>query len=385
MSNFIYIIGNGFDLKCNLKSSFSDFVTPAKLDVWFSDVRKCPNFWCLLFCLKFRKRDPNDFGHHLFKQHKNNECLWMDIEGFIKEVCTQKVPKHYSGLTLLGSYIALFDRLYFDRFDGGLYATDMDIAKIKKYFTFINPNISDTSRIDMVEFLKDELMKFERDFCRHLETTIEETESYFTNAKNLFYQIGCHTANSYLIDFNYSHDRDEFSVLLPEARNFIHGSIKKGIIIGFDSSNIGNDFPIALSKARRKMFAQLDAPVLFDFDEKLTIVFFGHSLGEQDYSYFHALFDKYDLYNKNVHLVFLYEKYGKTDEENISISNEYCDKVYNLLNYYASRSGKEDEYKTIISRLHLENRLHIYSLDEYLKSRDTGLDRIAVAKIDQSK
>ncbi len=335
MAYSIIIIGNGFDLKCKLNSRFSDFITFQNMEVWISNPIACPNFWYLLFALKYRKYPDDFFRNRLFSGSNKSELLWMDIEGFIKDVFTKKVPTHYQRIATTNKYPELFALVYDNRFNPMYLKDDSDITTIKKFFAHYNFDRFDNKPIDIYEYLKTEFYEFEKDFSKYLKETIEQTPSYLSDAKELFRSIGTVYSNTYLIDFNYTHDDEKFSEFLPQKVNFIHGSISQGIIIGFDSSNVSDESPIFLSKSWRKMTSNLTAPPLFEFNEPLYIKFFGHSLGPQDYSYFHALFDKYDIYNNNVRLIFLYERYGKTEEENEQIAKKYYDSIYSLLNNYA--------------------------------------------------
>ena len=90
-----------------------------------------------------------------------------------------------------------------------------------------------------------------------------------------------------------------------------------------------------------------------------NIKIYGHSLGAQDYAYFHAIFDYYNLYDGDVVLTFCYTKYGKTEEENENIKTQLITKIHNLLSDYTINSGKESKVKTIISKLEIENRLKL--------------------------
>ena len=44
------------------------------------------------------------------------------------------------------------------------------------------------------------------------------------------------------------------------------------------------------------------------------IIVFGHSLGEQDYSYFQSIFDYVDLYHSKTKLTFIYSDYFIDDK-----------------------------------------------------------------------
>jgi hypothetical protein len=78
-----------------------------------------------------------------------------------------------------------------------------------------------------------------------------------------------------------------------------------------------------------------------------VIAFFGHSLNNQDSNYFFTEFDKYDIYNSNVRIVFYY------DDMYPIIEN-----AFNLLRRYEVNVNNHN----IIQRLQLENRLLMKSI-----------------------
>ncbi len=368
MTNSILIIGNGFDLACNLKSKFSNFLTDEKLEQLRANPYSCENFWYLLSALKFNKNADNE-ENHIFPILAKDDYLWMDIESLIKEVSTSKLPRYYAQFFKENNYLALFTSAFVNRNNNMFLAKDNEFSYLRMFFIKRFPNIFEQT-INIIDFLKLELEKFERTFAAYLIESIRTTDNYYEKAYELFGFLGCTGVNpDFLIDFNYTHDDEKFNELFGnDNRIFIHGSVKNKPIIGFDSSNISSDAPVLLSKAWQKMSSNISGVKLPQFDEEFEIKFFGHSLGEQDYSYFHALFDRYDIYNKKVSLCFIYSRYKDDEKENDEITKTYCNDVYKLLNDYALRSGKESNYRTLISRLQIENRLHIYELKEYVKS-----------------
>ena len=114
-----------------------------------------------------------------------------------------------------------------------------------------------------------------------------------------------------------------------------------------------------LTKGWQKLFSDSPESKLPQKEYISCIKFYGHSLGEQDYSYFHALFDYYDVYSRDVSLIFYYTEYKETPQENEILRANYISKVYALLDKYVEESEKENKRKTFVSRLQLENRLQI--------------------------
>ena len=153
----------------------------------------------------------------------------------------------------------------------------------------------------------------------------------------------------------------------------MHGNWDDGkIIIGVDSTNnpsfkngdinyktIGDK--ALFTKTYRKMILESmrwtpDKVLKRDVD---IISFYGHSLGEQDYSYFQSLFDFYSLYDSSIILEFLYSEY----DNDINNSSKQLDKtlrrVYLLINEYGETLTNKDHGKNLLHKLLLEGRLII--------------------------
>lgn len=96
------------------------------------------------------------------------------------------------------------------------------------------------------------------------------------------------------------------------------------------------------------------------------IKFFGHSLGDADYSYFQAIFDEVDLYESNTHLIFYYnanrsndEKKGAAEKKEDKAQQEMFEKVNRLITTYGRTLDNEDHGKNLLHKLLLEGRLTI--------------------------
>ncbi|MDR2411738.1 MAG: hypothetical protein LBD88_04150 [Candidatus Peribacteria bacterium] len=81
----------------------------------------------------------------------------------------------------------------------------------------------------------------------------------------------------------------------------------------------------------------------------VEICFYGLSLNQNDYSYYQALFDRYDIYNnKKIKIVFATKK---------EYEFELKDSVYELLKNYGKTLDNKDHGKNLITLLLLEKRL----------------------------
>lgn len=86
------------------------------------------------------------------------------------------------------------------------------------------------------------------------------------------------------------------------------------------------------------------------------IKFYGHGLGEADYSYFMSIFDAIDLYSNDTILIFFYNKLLQNEEE------KQFKNVSNLILKYASTLNNKDHSDNLLHKLILENRIKILPL-----------------------
>lgn len=92
------------------------------------------------------------------------------------------------------------------------------------------------------------------------------------------------------------------------------------------------------------------------------IKFYGHSLGEADYSYFQAIFDSVKLYEGDTRLIFYFRPHqlsnGQMQEEE-QARKEMMDKVIRLLSAYGLTLDNADHGKNLIHKLLIEGRLSV--------------------------
>lgn len=374
ITSSLIILGNGFDLNCGLKSKFSDFFKTKKLeiknasDTYTNSV--CSNIWYLLLYFAYFDNFYYDGESKRFVERiKNDDPLWMNVEGFIKKiVATSKEDNDWMNRHLpiaSQNYCGYLYRIFISRENSYVIGERNQISSLKKHFNFYFNN---SVTINIYDYLYEELLKFEEDFKNYLVTQINNSKNYKSNYDLLLSKITKEKKEFFsIISFNYTGflGNAGSEAFLKDFYN-IHGSLSNNIIIGFDSSDIGEKYynSIKMCKAWQKMNSlesQYQLPKRENID---TIKFYGHSLGKQDYSYFHAMFDYYDIYNSTIKLVFYYTEYGKKEKENQEIRNTFITQVYSLLNDYAIKSGNESIVRTIVSRLQLENRLFIYPIEK---------------------
>jgi hypothetical protein len=211
--------------------------------------------------------------------------------------------------------------------------------------------------IDSIELLK-ELKKFEIDFQKYLLLQIEAcgktTDStafrYSDNVKKLINKIDQKIeANShfYILNFNYTQILT-FLKPLYALENNVHGTLNSEIIMGIDDANVKGEL-FYFSKTYKKLLSHL--PMYTIPDEIKQIAFFGHSLSDADYSYFHSLFDYYNLYGSKVVLKFCYSP------GYLNITS-----IYKLIHKYGETFSNKQQGKNLLHKLLLENRIQIIEI-----------------------
>lgn len=137
-------------------------------------------------------------------------------------------------------------------------------------------------------------------------------------------------------------------------------------IFGIDNHDIlRNDFPddlrLLFTKSYRLVNNNIISMIQTDtFANAECIMFYGHSLGRADYSYFETLFDDSNLYNSQTKLIFYYY-----EEDNPLTSREqYTSDVVRLLTSYG-QTLSNIHGENIVNKLVLEHRLEVLPYPEF--------------------
>lgn len=175
-----------------------------------------------------------------------------------------------------------------------------------------------------------------------------------------------------ILDFNYTNPIRSISNA-PALIN-IHGNIHgKSTIFGIDSNSVDTNATdyrelLKFTKTYRLMAlgkgpkTRLVHPHVTGRpgSETDVIKFFGHSLGDPDYSYFQAIFDEVDLYGSDTRLIFYYNQNrlneGRKEE---AAQEEMFEKVSRLITTYGQTLDNKDHGRNLMHKLLLENRLRV--------------------------
>ena len=230
-------------------------------------------------------------------------------------------------------------------------------------------------------YLLNELNRLEFSFCEYLREQVSSSNFYNEKADRLLNILTSKpktdievktqsTRKIYYLNFNYT---------LPSTKQLnrngtnVHGYIGEkedndegNVIIGIDQEQINdnNMFEYLFTKTYRKLFLKenFTSQPLPPISLVRRIVFFGHSLGSADYSYFRSIFDYYNIESSDIELVFYYSIYCEKIKE--EIAQKHFKDVYNLLIDYSGKTNKNSG-KNLIHRLLLEHRLRIIEVAEH--------------------
>lgn len=264
--------------------------------------------------------------------------------------------------------------------------------------------------IQYQSFLLDELHEFENKFSDFVISEIDKK-----NKNRNIYYISMNKLISSLIDLSYN---DKANILsfnytsvntnneLVDKFKHIHGGIylkgeksgninKSNVIFGIDSNTF---FPIKLSQKSIDLiypFTKTQRVIELSTDYKKEskrvnviennineIVFFGHSLGESDYSYFISIFDYYKLHDSKLKLKFVFNpKRNNREPDDNDVRNarsRQAKKISNLINRYANTLENKSHGKNLLHKLLVEDRIQIVDI------RDVDTDENATSKKDKA-
>lgn len=363
----LIILGNGFDLHSNLKSSFNDFFVASEVNAvekWLNSERKTDNlkevsFVSLLLYNSYYRKDLKyeDFELRVHDVHFNetfqkafelekNMVDWMDIENFLYSILNS------NGLSKL---VRCFDHCFAKRYPD-LKFCFCDFDGIPAFINVCLNGKGYFSVSDFYSFFMEELKLFEKRFICYLKTQLDSNEKYVDESKKIL-ETFCKNDSGVILNFNYTHTNKNDNY---EEIN-VHGSLEDRIIIGIDDRDSLKNEVIPFTKTFRKLlFSEEKVLLNGTYDE---IIIYGHSLNEQDYSYFKSIFDYINLYNGKTTIRYIYS--DDFVSEDVFNKNRYkhrtkmAMRLFKLIRTYGSSLDNKDSGQNLIHKLILEGRLKL--------------------------
>ena len=353
----LIVLGNGFDLACGEKTSIFDFVN--------SILRNPNNTWShyqlnfIVFLIYYMADEKSGNRWKDFLNLNNAEFNdWMDFE---------KIVYH---LVLDEKTYDLMESIYNDPKKYELSTDKAAVFVIAQYFLNFREwhhDVSFSSSDSYLEFLEKVIFEFERELGNYL-MRIDSDLKIYANKELLLRKLRFGYKTTSVMDFNYTrlpYDPDHHVYR-------IHGTTGTSCIIGIDpyykEPGINNVYKTLGTKMRfAKVYKRLKYSSKEEFQQLVLrkninrITFFGHSLGEQDYSYFQSVFDYINLYESEVVLVFCYIEYDK--EALVKEVDRLTQRVFKLINRYGETLTNKDHGNNLLNKLLLEGRLVFRELD----------------------
>lgn len=362
----LLILGNGFDLYCQLKSSFKDYY---ESEINTGEILDFINSFDFLDSKE--KILSHKFNEFIEKNNGKKDMLFVLLDTYSvldillclnKEYLDPKWSDIENAIQKLLLYINETNELTEHK---SILNTDSNKFKIKSLMllTYIKHFIEK----DILKFMYDHIIKFENRFSKYLKIEFQKRQNlYYTNFYHLgkfFFSKQIIQPNSYILSFNYTQPNFLANFSTSHIIN-IHGTLSSRIIIGIDqlleletnkkTREYIDDNLYVFSKTSKVVRYQNKLSEEIKYNNIHEIVIFGHSLSSNDYSYFQAIFDALEIYsNFKVKLVFLYYEYLNTDSEFNFISNN----AFNLIRAYGNTLDNKDHGKNLLHKLILEGRL----------------------------
>ena len=362
------VLGNGFDLFCGLETKYINFFKSEKskyeeISKWsqsFKDINVYIggrsvnwknfgpqysvnidfNLWDIYFALAIGEKDYN----------------WCDIETEMIKTFTDNGKIKWSRVYNISK----------NRYNNFLNDDNLEYI-LAGYIINKNPDISTNEKFYM--FILEELKKFEKNFGKYVsEEYNKKYDNYLKNASLFFSTLKSFGEEVKSIEtFNYTNNSVmrtyKSSDYLNEIKH-INGDFNNPIF-GVDSSRIDVDKPevIFTKVSRRLLNSTLDNCLIgTTFDESFnSLVIFGHSLCEHDYSYFFPIFDYLEISNvmKSSTIIFAYNIYDASKKEDIIL--DYIRKVTKMINHYENYIGNNKENR-LIDSLTAQGRIKFFEI-----------------------
>lgn len=367
----LFVIGNGFDLQCNLKSTYEDFLY-SKLKDYGEEIGKIPfadnvsiqstldyyiedlaetlevlksngkqnvffeklSAWYIILLGKKMLMN-NDWCyienqiHEMLRQRSDDISPIEDIGSWILEDISGRENTHRDRDTYIYKLVALNMQLkYREIFElvlelGG--SCDIDCQSLLK--------ASDERLVTLiVEKLLLELNELEKDFGKYLYKAVNQLADYSERSERLFRimldNMRVERPIKYnVLSFNYTRPWFQGSNrVINELVKYvnIHGHIEPNggkIVFGIDESEINpNSSQYIFTKVSRTLGlynqqqSNMDIPINELLSEGIKrVIFYGHSLSIADYGYFKMIFDRYK--DEETQFEFYYNVYEGTTEE----------------------------------------------------------------------
>lgn len=356
MANVLLVIGNGFDLKCGLKSGFSQYLTS---DFYVPFLEKIKNIDDKLSKdIKF----PSDYdGYAVYDSYKISfsDLLFWDLYfGLPHYYNFSNISEWYSFEDKLRGFVnSIVDytteyksicEITSRKVDTESYKDNDYKRKLILYFYLSNLFSSKGSNVNAVLF--EQLKLYEKRFGEYIRVIQNNEKNYISNANAIIEKMLNNKTDdkvTYINNFNYS----DLTSINKDVWH-VNGNVDNPIF-GIDYPNsdpsVFEKYRYTKTYRRLELYGnELYYPKKKDYSK---ILVFGHSLNEQDYSYFYALFNNLRFgtdrsgSRNGYYIEFVYSKYGEKSAD--EARNELISRVLKLFYGYNKEVLHEQNYRLI--------------------------------------
>lgn len=385
--NVKIILGNGFDLFCDLRTSYGDYFSKQKkkYELILNEVKEASNCLAGLFEDGLKPNIFQEITDGLTISSQNiwdiifaisikgeSDKMWCDVEqtmfDFLYSVDTgwQEIKPHWTNV-----YNFLQKAPY-----QGCSAGSFILARCIKE----KCSSSILSKDDFCIFLLDELKEFEGRFARFITRQHVAFDgfvpqfniNYVTRARQLLETL-CKSEEITSIDcFNYGFTPEP---VFYNKCNFVNGDCANPIF-GVDSKFRPDDSKYVFTKTNRRIEWEMNRTTLSQHPDFENAIVFGHSLNENDYSYFFPVLDQLEMTNfaSKKKFVITYCVYDPKKET--EIKNELRHRIYALFVAYAKYKGQSIEPARLLDSLTTQGRVMTVSIPPCQKYQSFDADTV---------
>lgn len=350
MAKVLLVIGNGFDLLCGLKSSFPNYLSSDYYKPFIEKIKEIDRTITKDITL------PSDFdGFSIYDDYDldfDDDLTFWDLYYGLPHIYEMPtINEWYNFEDKLRNFAQGFNN------NSGDYRRISDITmkplqadshEDKEYKRLLILYLYQKKHgFDLGGSLFEQLKFYEKRFGEYIKTQQSNFADYEKNA--LLYvgeMIDKGDEIAYINNFNYS----DLSFITKDIWH-VNGDVNNPIF-GIDENKIDlNNNWHYYSKTYRRL--ELTGSDLYSprIKEYSKVIVCGHSLNEQDYSYFYSLFNTLHLdkdrtmTRRGYYVEFVYYKYGNKSSK--EVRNETISRVIKILNAYNNEILREPNFRLI--------------------------------------
>lgn len=364
------IIGNGYDLFCELNTKYSDFFNfrnfKSAIDKWKdtfgnhvfdyanmnSEISNRSELWAEPE--RFSELNFWDFFFYFASEdHSKNvdNWQWCDVELVMAEWLSDSSVKKGIGFPLIYK-LCHGDNLPNEPLKSVYYLASVIIRK--------NGERKFNDKAKFYDFLLSELKEFERVFGKYI--TMQQfyeggyvIKSLFSMHSKFALEKLCNTDSLVSIDtFN-------FGLLgIKDLEGLVHhiNGDTEYPIFGVDSDLfLAPDPRYIFTKTSRRMELDMKRDDSEELKTCENVIVFGCSLASSDYSYFFSIFNKLDITNidNNHKIIFAYNIYDT--EKSDQIKATLMESIFNLFQEYSRYKGNEKHPNRLLDFLTVQGKI----------------------------